>query len=665
MITPAYTISYSDLVPSIVSRPTLYRLYEGGVLRRVVAGGNGREALYDVESLPLKYRQEVYRRYPDLQEKQRSERLINLIEIDREAVAFYQSYTMTTDNGGTRHLPNTKQTEYANSCSILNMIDRHLSNGVDSVTAFWQEMAESMPRLNERYPHCLPENPRSLQRKFNKYKQEGYLSIISRLWQNRNASKILTEAQNAALLVLVTQYNNLEDSRIATLYNHIAKSQIPNWECISASTVRNWRLAHPLETAYGRMGREKFKATKSMQVKRNKPTAPFMMWSLDGWTAELLYQKRTERKSGTVVTYHNRLTVVVVLDVSCDYPMGYAIGDHETPELIREALRNAALHSRELTGDMLKAYQIQSDRYAIKKMTEMYGKAGHIVTPAAAKNAKAKPVERYFRYLNDTYCKMCANWSGYGITSDPRKQPNSDAKNALRPYFPDKEGCMKQITAIIETDRAAKRNELMDKLALLPDKCRLPMSREEYLLAYGATTDRTIRLESCGMRPRLLGERHTYDSFDPTLREHFNADWQVYYDPDDLTNILVTTEEDTLRYLLEEKYIQPMSIAEQSAEDRRELERVFAYNDRQKEEVAKRIESSHKVLHRALEDNEIGKNILNRLMLLDSNGQHKDERSYIDDALSEGDVIEYEEVPAHSSSRQDENDKSKYDIFWK
>ena len=87
MITPAYTISYSDLVPSIVSRPTLYRLYEGGVLRRVVAGGNGREALYDVESLPLKYRQEVYRRYPDLQEKQRSERLINLIEIDREAVA--------------------------------------------------------------------------------------------------------------------------------------------------------------------------------------------------------------------------------------------------------------------------------------------------------------------------------------------------------------------------------------------------------------------------------------------------------------------------------------------------------------------------------------------------------------------------------------------------
>ena len=107
-----------------------------------------------------------------------------------------------------------------------------------------------------------------------------------------------------------------------------------------------------------------------------------------------------------------------------------------------------------------------------------------------------------------------------------------------------------------------------------------------------------------------------------------------------------------------------MSIAEQSAEDLRELERVFAYNDRQKEEVAKRIESSHKVLHRALEDNEIGKNILNRLMLLDSNGQHKDERSYIDDALSEGDIIEYEEVPERPTS-DDETDKSKYDIFWK
>lgn len=661
----APAINYQDLVPAIMSRSCLSMLCCRNKVRKIIVGGNGREALYDVDSLPLKYRQEVYRRYPDLQEKQRSERLINLIEIDREAVAFYQSYTMTTDNGATRHLPKTKQAEYANSCSILNMIDRHLSNGVDSVTAFWQEMAESMPRLNERYPHCLPENPRSLQRKYNRYKQAGYLSIISRLWQNRNAAKILTEAQDAALLVLVTQYNNLEDSRIATLYNHIAKSQSPEWECISASTVRNWRLAHPLETAYGRMGRDKFRATKSMQVRRTKPSAPFLHWSLDGWTAELLYQKRTTRRDGTsVVTYHNRLTMVVVLDTSCNYPMGYAIGDHETPTLIKEALRNATLHSRELTGDMLKAYQIQSDRYAIKKMSDLYGKVGHIVTPAAAKNAKAKPVERYFRHLNDTYCKMCHNWAGYGITTDPTKQPNSDAKNALRRYFPDEVGCRRQLIGIIESERKAKRSELLEKLTLLPEANRQLMSREEYLLAYGEQTERTIRLESCGLRPQLMGARHTYDTFDATFREHFNADWRVYYDPNDLSQILVTTDADTHRYLLEEKYVQPMALAEQSAEDRAELEKVYAYNVAQKEAVSKRINTAYKVVHKALEDNETGKNILNRLMLLDSKGSHKDERSLIDDECNTGEETEYEEVP-ELPTPEDEDDKNEYDIFWK
>ena len=33
--------------------------------------------------------------------------------------------------------------------------------------------------------------------------------------------------------------------------------------------------------------------------------------------------------------------------------MGYAVGDHECPELIKAALRNAAIHSQEITGEML------------------------------------------------------------------------------------------------------------------------------------------------------------------------------------------------------------------------------------------------------------------------------------------------------------------------
>ena len=664
-------INYNDLVPSIMSSSCLKILCYRGKVRRVVMGGNGREAMYDVESLPVRYRREVYRRYPDLAERQRSEGLMDLIEPNAAAEHYYATYLLgepttseeasaggqSEERKGGRHLPVAKQREYANNCAILDAIDVQLAKltggeGVKkSKTEFWAEMAESMPRLKERYPNSLPENARSLQRKYALYKREGFGSMIHKLYQNTNATKILTEEQDAVLLVLVTQYNNLEDTRIASLYNSIAASQSPCWSTITASTVRNWRKSHPQETAYGRLGATKFKASKSMQVRRSKPTAPFLHWSLDGWTAELLYQKRTERKSGTVVTYHNRLTMVVVLDTSCDYPMGYAIGDHETPELIKAALRNAALHSRELTGEMLRACQIQSDRYAIKKMSELYSKAGQWVTPAAARNAKAKPIERYFGYLNNRYCKVLHNWAGYGITTDPNKQPNSEAKNALRHCFPDEAGCRQQLMGIIEAERAAKRAELLELLTRLPDKYRLPMTRADYLLAYGETTSRTIQLEGCGVRPQLLGVRRAYDTFDPTFREHSDANWSVYYDPDDLSNILVTTEGDTRRYLLEEKYVQPMALAEQSAADRAELARVQAYNKAQRESVEERIMSAHELVHVALEDNEVGKNILNRLMLLDSKGQHKDERSLINSQLGSGEEAEFEEVD--------------YDLFWR
>jgi len=60
-------------------------------------------------------------------------------------------------------------------------------------------------------------------------------------------------------------------------------------------------------------------------------------------------------------------TSAVVLDACLKYPIGYAIGTHETPQLTQAALRNAAKHTKELFGNMYRAHQIQSDRYAIKQ----------------------------------------------------------------------------------------------------------------------------------------------------------------------------------------------------------------------------------------------------------------------------------------------------------
>ena len=134
---------------------------------------------------------------------------------------------------------------------------------------------------------------------------------------------------------------------------------------------------------------------------------------------ELLYQEGN--------TYNNRLVVVIVLDAMNNYPVGYAIGDRENTDLIRQANRNASLHINDLFGSYYQPRQLQSDNYGIKNLTPFYQAMAHLHTPAAVGNAKSKVIEPYFKYLNKTYCQRFPNWSGFNITSKKitSQTPNS------------------------------------------------------------------------------------------------------------------------------------------------------------------------------------------------------------------------------------------------
>src|SRR5690606_8235724 len=115
-------------------------------------------------------------------------------------------------------------------------------------------------------------------------------------------------------------------------------------------------------------------------------------------------------------SYSNRLVIVVVLDAVNKYPVGYAIGDRENSNLIQEANRNAIMHMKELFGNSYRPWQLQSDRYALKKLTPFYQAVAHLHTPAAVGNAKSKIIEPYFKYLNKECQKYFPhNWSGFNI----------------------------------------------------------------------------------------------------------------------------------------------------------------------------------------------------------------------------------------------------------
>ena len=576
-------ISHTELIAGIMTEDTVKNLRRRKQIKQVQRACYGTPALFAVESLPLKYRTEVYRRYPDLQEKADSKPFMDTVTPDGQAMQFYADYVLADG----RHLTTEKQAEYSNNCAIMNAFRQCIETANShrlrqskprlNKTEFWRKAAGALPRLADRFPHSLPESDRRLQRKFNEYLHEGYVCFISKKFQNSNAAKVDDDVKESVLVQLVGHHNNLDNVAIANLYNAVAKQQ--GWKAITPSAVAVWREKLDLVTSAGRLGSTNFRNTKSMQVKRTRPTAPFLMWTLDGWDVELLYQTtKTDSKGRNVTTYCNRLTLEVVLDPCINYPIGYAVGTHETPELIAAALRDAAKHSEELFGVMLRANQIQCDHYAIKAMTPLYNVMGAKLTPARVKNAKAKVVEPYFGYLNKTYCKLFNNWSGFGITTDPGKQPNSEALNMLRHSFPDEAGVREQIDRIMQMERQRKVEQFRAMMEHLPAERRLPLSREQYLLNFGAETGHKNAIEGSGLRPTLLGMKRDYDCFDIRFRQYAGKRWRVKYDPDNLHEVLAVSEDGTLRFMLTEKYVQPMALADRREGDAAALQQVQDFN---------------------------------------------------------------------------------------
>ncbi len=657
-------ISHAELTAGIMTESNLKLLRHRGKLQQVRRACYGTPALFAVESLPLKYRTEVYRRYPDLQEKADSKPFMDTIIPDGMAMQFYAEYVLSDG----RHLPPEKQAEYSNNCAIMNAF-RHCIEASNShrlrqsdpklnKTDFWRKAAAALPRLADRFPHSLPESERRLQRKFNDYLRDGYVCFISKKFQNTNAAKVDDDIKESVLVQLIGHHNNLDNMAIANLYNAVANQQ--GWKPITASAVAVWRDKLDLVTAAGRLGATNFRNTKSMQVKRKRPTAPFLMWTLDGWDVELLYQDtKTDSKGRSVTSYCNRLTLEVVLDPCCNYPIGYAIGTHETPELIAEALRNAAKHSEELFGVMLRANQIQCDHYALKAMTPLYNVMGAKLTPARVKNAKTKVIEPYFSYLNKKYGKLFNNWSGYGITTDPSKQPNSEALNMHRHSFPDETGVREQIEKIIQMERQRKVERFRKMMDNLPAERRLPLSREQYLLHFGAETGYKNAIEGSGLRPTLLGMKRDYDCFDMRFRQYAGTRWTVKYDPDNLHEVLAVSEDGTLHFMLTEKYVQPMALADRKEGDAAELQRVQDFNRQMEQYITDRRALAYEKTEQLISGNPQLDNILGRLLICDSRGQHKLPKAQQRLKAQEVEAVEVPIIPQGAAA----SDKDDYSIF--
>lgn len=590
-------------------------------------GSRGNPALVYYESLPYRFRNLIDEKV-DVYKEVKVNQIDVRITHNFDAMQLFENFRLADG----RYLKQDIRREYYANAVVLDAIHKMICDKKAKRRALgrgtkraWEEIAEGVMELDRtKYPHSLPAHPRRLEERYKQYMVEGPQCLIHKNFMNKNAAKVDDEVKESFIMELLADPRNLDNEQVRNLYNQVADKM--DWKKISVASVGIWRDKLDTMIFAGRRGHVAFSNEKTMQVKRSAPTQPLYFWTMDGWDVELLYQQTSTDKNGrTTTTFHHRPTVVVILDACIKYPIGFAVGTHENPMLIREALRNAAQHTAELFGQMYRAHQVQSDRYAIKKMTPYYNVIADKVTPARAHNAKAKAIEPWFGQINKEECQLMPNWAGFGITAKKDNQPNREYLNNFKNNFPDYAGVVKQVEMIIARRRAMLAEKFLEKWNALPDSDKLPMQYDNYLLYFGEISDYRYLLRGSGISATLGGVKHEYDCFDVSFRDHSSVRWELMYDPRDPSRALAVSEEQSLRYMLEEKYVQPMALKDRKPGDSDQLQRVKQYNAELTEKVINTRAKAADLVRETLESNPaLEETTLRKLLISDSRGQHKD-----------------------------------------
>lgn len=75
-------LSHAELTGRIITTSNLKALVRKKQVVQVRKGGNGRSALYEVDSFPIKWQTQIYERRPDLQEQAESKEFVDTVEPD-------------------------------------------------------------------------------------------------------------------------------------------------------------------------------------------------------------------------------------------------------------------------------------------------------------------------------------------------------------------------------------------------------------------------------------------------------------------------------------------------------------------------------------------------------------------------------------------------------
>lgn len=328
-------------------------------------------------------------------------------------------------------------------------------------------------------------------------------------------------------------------TKVTEIYNREAVDK--GWPTLTYERIRQV-LTTPANSQIvflARHGKEAFRNKYERTVKRSRPSFADALWSLDGTTIQLYYQKDGKVLSG--------LYWYAVIDVRSNAIIGYAIGASETSVLVQTSLRDAV----NFKGMM--PHQLQYDNSSAnksKEATQLFNKLARVAFPTAPYSGKTKPIEAILGRFEQQVLRYYKNFKGGNITSKSiNTAANPDLLKKLKDNneLPTLDYIIKQLKTAIHVHN----NTVVKKYGKTPIEMYAVAHEKRRELPYLTMVDifwversRKVRYTKDGLQMEVDKEVYTYEVEarqgveDMEFRKQYlGSSFEVRYDPGDLEYI--------------------------------------------------------------------------------------------------------------------------------
>lgn len=427
-------------------------------LVRLRTAGNGRTGLIQWNSIHPNLRKKIKNAYGDPYQRDNVKDFCARLKADDQAAIFAAKAGIGPE--GERRLYVEAQILNLYGVLLLEWQDKKARNSDFSITQSKKLISKvvnelkiiKLPNGELQYPHRLPTNPRSLERRYNEYKEQGYQALIHGNEGNKHGLKIKGKIAD---FILATYALPNKPTVLDVWTNYEAVRQTNKWPTLDEDTIYKWLMKpeNRKKWVLGRHGPETWRNEFGHRIARDKSDwFPNCYLSIDGTKLDWIHYKK-----GANYNMGADLKLDAVFDVYSEKILGWYCGlDHENYTQHFSSFKMA------LSESLQKPALITYDNQGGHKTTEMQVLYDRLVSnggkhyPHRARE-HGSPVEQLFgrfqqQILNKVY------WSDKQAITVRREdsKPNMDFVIRHRDKLKTVEECIEALNYYIEKWNAAE-----------------------------------------------------------------------------------------------------------------------------------------------------------------------------------------------------------------